>query len=151
MNAAGQLSATATVSGSVTASRPTASIFHTTTNFISPGPCGSTCVLVAKPPAGKALVITSIHVDTYTATNVGVNKNFEFFRSSDGTCKVATYDQFEEFVNPGAIGEIVLPFEPGLPIQAGKALCVRNNGPGDIAAAVSAYGYSVAPAAVPAS
>jgi hypothetical protein len=143
---------TVTVAGSVTASQPTASIYRS--NFVSDGPCATTapfkCPTVAKPPAGKALVLTDIHLDVRVALATGIGEDLDFWISSDGTCDQATFTVTVDDVNPAGIGEIVLPMDTGLAIPAGEALCVLNGDSVNITAESYAFGYTVAPNAVPA-
>jgi len=145
------------VSGSVTANvaYPTSAIVHSDSGSGSPvvgagDNCSSgSCPKLIAPPAGKALVVTSIHVDTYL---VAAGTSFGFYRSSDGTCSVASLDLFMEAVNPPGVGVTDLQYDlpGGMTIPAGKALCMFGSNPGSLAADVTAWGYSVASTAVPA-
>jgi hypothetical protein len=136
---------------------PTGSIVHTTDgslDFVAADDCPSaTCQTLLKPPAGKAAVITSIHIDTGRATATGASESLQVFRSSNGTCSIPSGDRTIEFFNPGGVGETILPYElpGGLPVPAGKALCVFNADTTNLAFTVSAWGYAVASSAVPAS
>jgi hypothetical protein len=145
------------VSGPVTATvaYPTGAIVHTdngsSANMVLATECaGTTCNTLLRPPAGQAAVVTTIHIDTYLATVTG--KALVIYRSGDGTCNYATLDRVIEVFTPAGIGETVLPYDMpgGLPVPAGKALCVRNTDPSNLAFDVGAYGYAVASGTVPA-
>jgi hypothetical protein len=137
---------------------PTGDIIHTnngTSEFVNPDGCGGgigTCQTLLKPPAGKAAVVTSIHIDTSLATATGPGHNVEFFRSSDGSCSASSIDRNIEFFNPSGIGETQLQYDlpGGLSVPAGKALCVINGDPANLSFAVSARGYAVASNVAPA-
>jgi hypothetical protein len=144
----------AAITGSVTANvaYPTSAIVHSL-GTPSPDDCTSgSCVVVIAPPAGKALVVTSIHVDAYSVSSPGAGKFIIFYRSSDGTCSNSSLDLAMEIVNPGVVGVIDLQYDlpGGMPIPAGKALCADNASPASIGAQVTAWGYSVPSTSVPA-
>ena len=75
----------------------------------------STYTAIATPPAGKALIVTSIHVDTRNGGSgevaVGVSIN--------GCTSGAVFDQ----VDPSSNGVTVLPYEPGVVVPSGDTLC----------------------------
>jgi hypothetical protein len=156
VNGFGQLSAA--VTGAVTANvaYPTSAIVHSDDGAGNPvvgasADCSSGCAKVIAPPAGKALVVTSIHVDTYMDSIPG-SGFFDFVRSSDGSCSSASIDIEMEEVNPPGIGMTDLQYDipGGMTIPAGKALCVWSADPAHLRAAVTAWGYAVASTAVPA-
>ncbi len=65
---------------------PTADIIHTdtgTTDWVAANDCTSGCATLLKPPAGKAAVVTSIHVDTYKATATGSGFYLTIFQSNN--------------------------------------------------------------------
>jgi hypothetical protein len=105
---------------------------------------GPTFVSVAKPPTGTALIVTSIHVDTIadptpsTTARVG-------FDVMDANCNTPT--AVVDDINPATLGVTVLPFEPGLAISSGKALCALEQG--SVHAEVFVFGYTVPAGAVP--
>jgi hypothetical protein len=123
----------------------------------SPGQaCGvDNCVtVVALSPAGRALVLTSIKVNTYA--NFGppdvlglfvgpanCDGDFDFLDIS-GFTQPATFDASGNPVYANG-GTDSLAYEPGLEIPAGKALCGYDN---DEAFSVQANGYTVPAAAV---
>ncbi len=136
---------------------PTGDIIHTLANgineYVYPDGCGSgTCQTLLKPPAGKAAVVTSIHINTFSLNAVGPGHDVAILRSSNGSCSTATIDRAIEIFNPGGIGETQLQYDMpgGLSIPAGKALCVVNNDSNNQAFTVSARGYAVASNVVPA-
>ncbi len=95
---------------------------------------------VATPPAGLALVVTSIHVDVYADPSPGSGEYVDFIIESE-TCSGACIGEYAQVINPGSVGEVDVPLEPGLGIPAGDALC------GDVAGSVNAEasvsGYTV--------
>jgi hypothetical protein len=135
---------------------PTNDIIHTVNanlDLVAADDCPSaTCQTLLKPPAGKAAVVTSIHIDTGRAAVTGGGESLQVFRSSNGTCSIASGDRTIEYFNPGGVGETVLPYDVpgGLPVPAGTALCVFNADTTNLAFEVSAWGYAVASTAVPA-
>jgi hypothetical protein len=141
----------AAITGTVTVAYPTSAIVRGA--LTGTDDCGGgTCLKVIAPPAGKALVVTSIHVNTYNAATPGGGENVAFYRSSDGTCHLATLDLLMDRVNPGVVGVTLLQYDlpGGLTIPAGKALCALNSDPTHVGAEVTAWGYSVPSTAVPA-
>ncbi len=135
---------------------PTSDIIHTDngSDFVEPGNCsGGSCATLLKPPAGKAAVVTSIHINTYRATVTGASQYLAILRSTDGSCNLGTFDRIVEYFNPSGIGETQLQYDlpGGLSIPAGKGLCVQNSDTSNLGFEVSAHGYAVASSAVPAS
>jgi hypothetical protein len=110
-------------------------------------------VTLLKPPTGRSAVITTIHISTSVVTSTGGSEVLAIFRSSDGTCSLASQDRNIDDFFPSGIGETVLPFDMpgGLPLQAGKAIGLHNFDPNNLTFGVSAYGYAVPSSAVPAS
>jgi hypothetical protein len=155
VNGLGQQLAAITGSVSANVAYPTSAIVHSNNGSGHPvvgagSSCSSgSCPKLIAPPAGKALVVTSIHVDTYA---LGAGGYFTFLRSSDGTCSTASLDLVMEIVDPPGVGVTDLQYDlpGGMTIPAGKALCVGGSAPGSLSADVTAWGYSVASTAVPA-
>jgi hypothetical protein len=113
----------------------------------------NTCEKLIAPPAGKALVVTGIHIDVYTAPNPTTSSDFMLIsRSNNGTCSFGTTDLNYEIVDPLGRGVIDLRYDlpGGLPVPAGTAVCISKTA-GGIGAELTAWGYSVASTAVPAS
>jgi len=135
---------------------PTSAIVHTDSgvaDFVTANDCTSVCATLLTPPAGKAAVVTSIHVNTYRVTATGSGHYLTIFRSSDASCTLASDERDIEVFNPGAIGETLLQYNlpGGVPVPAGKALCLINGDTTNLAFEVSARGYAVASNAVPSS
>jgi hypothetical protein len=148
VNGLGQLSAAVTGSVSANVVYPTSAIFQG--GPIEPDTCSTApCAILAKPPSGKALVITSIHVETFRNSTPGQTEFFRLFISSDATCSLSAPTDVE-YVTPAGLVSTVLPYEPGIGIPAGKALCAKTSDVANLNADISAWGYTVAPAAVPA-
>jgi hypothetical protein len=128
-----------TVDGTTTGAEAAANtLFHSATF----PPSAGTCTAVATPPGGKALIVKSVALNTYSVASPGTGRNGVFYLGTDG-CEVLVMD-----INPPGVGVINQPFEPGLGVPAGKRLWVSTN---NIAAEVYAFGYSVPASAVPAS
>jgi hypothetical protein len=131
---------TKVVGGSVTAYPPGTAAFHALT--FSCNQCA-----VAVPPSGKAVLITSIHLNMENVATTGDNDFISLYRATNSSC--STNEVEIGLVNPSGLGETVLPFEPGFPIQAGKALCIFNHDPSNLTFDVSAFGLTTAATGVP--
>jgi hypothetical protein len=111
-------------------------------------PITSSATTVAVAPTGKALVITNIVVDAYKVAAPGLGSNVEFFVSkTDATC--AHLSAVVTDVNPGGIGATALPYDPGVVIPVGRALCVINGNPSNTSVEVYAAGYVIPSGAAP--
>jgi hypothetical protein len=132
-------------SGQVNVTRAGAKSFFTHVSDPSTG----VFQIAAKPPSGRALVVTSIAVDAYRVLATGVFKNFSFALSTtNATC--ATTGEFVADVNPATVGVTVLPFDPGLVVPSGRSLCVKNGDTTNLRAEVYVYGYLIPASAAPA-
>jgi hypothetical protein len=131
---------TKVVKGSVTALPLGTAAFHALT--YSCGQCA-----IAVPASGKALLVTSVHLNLESVTATGSNDFLSLYRGTDSTC--STNEAEIGLVSPSEVGEIVLPFEPGFPIQAGKALCIFNHDTSSLSFDASAFGFTVGPTGVP--
>jgi hypothetical protein len=105
---------------------------------------------VAAPPSGSALIITTIHIDTYNDTTPGTSAvTFFIWRTracgAGGGGDVGSYN---EVVTPGSLGETDIPFSPGLAVPAGGALCALVSG--GLSAQAMVTGYTVPSGEVPA-
>jgi hypothetical protein len=100
-------------------------------------------VVVATPPAGEALIITSVHVNVWGLSGTDP---YVYLTTRAGSCTGSTVSFFDE-VDPSASGMTVLPFDPGLPIPSTEVLCATAI---NLSANVETVGYSVASASVPA-
>ena len=98
---------------------------------------------VAVPPAGKALIVTSVSVDTYL---VGPGGHVDMQVSSrDATC--ATAVSRVAWVDVTAIGVQSIPIPSGLVIPANRALCA--NGVAGVGTVTMVFGYLVAASSAP--
>jgi hypothetical protein len=111
---------------------------HTTTFALT---SARGCVVLATPPAAKALVVREVRVDVFSDPSPGPNEDITIY--GDATCTSQVAD-----VNPATVGETVLPFDPGLGIPAKSGLSARAMG----SAEAEAYtdGYTVSSGSVPA-
>jgi hypothetical protein len=135
---AGRLS----VDGTVTAQPAPASAFyhHGSLNLRE----NSGCVLIATPPAGKALVVRQARVNVLPVTSPGPGHEVVLWASADcngpyvGRAYAASVAQYA-----------VIPFDPGLGIPAGSALSAQffGSAQGDI----FVDGFTVASSLVPGS
>ncbi len=96
---------------------------------------------VATPPTGLALVVTTIHIDVYSDPSPGAGQYVVFVVETGTTCSGSMVGTFHPSINPGAIGPIDVPLEPGLGIPAGDALCGISGG--SVGAVASVSGYTV--------
>jgi hypothetical protein len=104
-------------------------------------------VALATAPSGFALIVTTIHLDTFTDPAPGAGQFIEF-QVTTGGCPGNQVGSYDELVTPGAIGETDIPFTPGLAVPAGDILCA--GGVGSIQTEVSITGYTVPSSEVPA-
>ena len=101
------------------------------------------CAVLATPPAGKALVITSIVVNTYQNPTPGTADYVAFYLSPAGSCSTLVHN-----VNPGGIGTTNVDLGPGIIVPNGQTLRVYHSG--DNQSEIYAYGYQIAASQVPA-
>jgi hypothetical protein len=104
-------------------------------------PTAGHCAVVATPPAGKAMILRDVRIDVYQDPMPGSGQYVSLY--SDTVCANLVGD-----VNPGTVGETVLPFDPGLGVQAGSGLSVLVGG--SVGTEVYTDGYAVPPGQVPA-
>jgi hypothetical protein len=105
---------------------------------------------LATPPAGKALVITSILFDTWAVASPGLGSNIALEMSTtDNSCTSITNTQVAD-VNPSGVGATTVPFQPGLVVPANRSLCELNGNPGSLNVEVYAYGFLIPAASAPA-
>jgi hypothetical protein len=97
-------------------------------------------VALASPPAGSALIVTTIHLDTVADPTPGNGQNV-FFEVETGTCSGNQVGTYFQVVNPPSVGETDVPLSPGLGIPAGDTLCGQENG--SVRAGASVSGYTV--------
>jgi hypothetical protein len=143
VNAAGALSAA--VSGSVTANNaiPT-NLFH-----VVGLPADATWGVIAKPPAGKALVITSIVVEASQVSSPGQsNVTDVVIDTKTATCNLQENPIAVASVTPPNVGVSTIAIPSGLVVPANRALCAGNWGTGYLAD-VAVFGYLVPAASAP--
>jgi len=103
----------------------------------------TTATPIATPPAGRALVVTSIAIDTWDASVTGVGEFLALQMSTaDSTCSLLPVD-WVYGLNPGALGSTVVPFQPGIVVPAGRSLCATNSDGVNLGFDVYVYGYLV--------
>ena len=102
---------------------------------------GTTCLPLATPPAGKALVIKSVALDTFAIDSPGAGKFAALWLGVNG-CENLVME-----INPPGVGLQNQPFEPGLAVPAGQRLWVSAF---SISSEADAFGYAVPASAVPA-
>lgn len=122
--------------------------------FARGGPTGSSFSRLLKPIPGKAAIVTSIVFDVFTAAATGIGHNIEAAVSrTDTSCSSTVSDPASFYplfdLNPGGIGETIVPFQPGIVIPANRALCVVNQDTANLSVEVYAYGYYVPASAAP--
>ncbi len=104
--------------------------------------------VVALAPSPFALVVTTLHIDTYADPTPGAGQLDVFVVETGTSCTGSFVGNFTQVVNPGAIGETEISVTPGLGVPAGDALCADAAGSLEVENSVS--GYTVPSAAVPA-
>lgn len=133
-------------SGKVTLASPVAANVAQRSQFISSGgykPLDTSGTVLVTPPAGKGLVITTMHFAWQGATTAGTYVHY--FVGAPSTC---ANEQFPvEFGFATASGTENSLINPGFVVPPGKALCAHYTG--TVSAFASAYGYIVAPGDVP--
>jgi hypothetical protein len=96
----------------------------------------SACTPIVAPPSGKALVLTSVHVNVYQNPTPGFANNVLLFAAPG--CAGSLVD----VVNPAGIGVTALDYGNGLAIPANGGLFATVQG--GVRAEVYANGYTVA-------
>ena len=105
-------------------------------------------VPIVGPPSGLAMVVTTIHVDTFADPTPGPGNDILVDIQPGTTCPFnAQVGSYSELVNPPADGETDIPFNPGLALPAGDVLCAESSGPQVF---VTVTGYLVPSNEVPA-
>src|SRR4051794_36204410 len=143
VSTAGALSVAA--SGNVTASNalPT-SLFHKDTV-----PGSGTWGLIATPPAGKALVITSISIDASQVPLPGQTNTTDFvIDTKTATCNLQESPIPVGSFHPPAPGVQTIAIPSGIVLPANRALCAGNWGNNYFADAM-VFGYLVPAASAP--
>jgi len=102
---------------------------------------------IVSPPSGNAMVVTTIHLNTANDPAPGPGDEvFLNIQPGTGCPATSTVGSYAELVNPGSLGETDIPFDPGLAIPAGDALCAESSGP---LADLTVTGYLVSANEVP--
>jgi hypothetical protein len=109
---------------------------------------GAAYAPVVTPPASTALVITDIRVDTFLGVDPSSGNDFQFIVEQGTDCTGSQVGTFNQSLHPAANGLTDIQLGPGLGLPAGDALCASAAG---LRAQMTVSGYSVPPAAVPAS
>jgi len=102
---------------------------------------GGTCRKIATPPAGKALVLKTLAIDTFQLTVTGNGYGIYFYIGP--TCSSSAVSH-----HPPAFGLTTVNFEPGLVVRAGQSLWVSSQT--TVQAEVYGFGYLVASSWAPA-
>ena len=138
VNAAGQLSTSAAVTGSVTATATAPSASYTNTTLVAESACSSVTPTV---PAGKALVVTSITVSIAAVTTGPVFVDALSATPGPPCGAVDAVDQ----VYISAKGESgVMSIPSGFPVKPGHVVGLSMfSTSGDAAAVVAVHGYLV--------
>jgi hypothetical protein len=145
VNASGQLVTNAVITGPVAAPDASPKNIY---NSVGVG-TGGTYAPVATPPAGQALIITSITDAWYTVNALGGNDYLEFAVSkANATCATTGSHIFTDAA--GALGTKVFNLPSGLVVPAGRSLCVRNSDSANLGVSSFAGGYRVLASAAPA-
>ncbi len=148
VNALGQLSTIAT--GSVTAGVNTGAIVHSNGSILGsevfPNTCSTTCVLLIGPPAGKGLIVSSIHLIS-TVVTPGIDY-VQILRNGASTCSGPGTNVVDTMLLTAQ--ELDYPAPAGLSVPAGQSLCLRLSNPADVGdVGLTAWGYTVASTAAP--
>jgi hypothetical protein len=128
-----------TVDGTVTNREAAASNFL---RFFRSVSNGSGCVTLYAPPSGSAAIIKAVQLNVFQVGPTGTGNVIDFFVGSSpcGGALVASS-------NPGGIGAVHVPFEPGVGIPAGQQLSAQAYG--SPVAEVFGTGYKVSASSVP--
>ena len=103
---------------------------------------------IATPKANDALIVTTIHFDFYADPSPGAGQFVGFVEETGSTCTGNEVGVLSHLINPGSVGEIDEPFDPGLVIAKGDALCAKVQG--SVQADVDLSGYTVSSTDAPA-
>jgi hypothetical protein len=102
---------------------------------------GGTFRPVATPPSGSALILTYVHVDTFSDPTPGSGQNVTLFVETGTSCSGSVVGSYFGLVNPGADGQIDVPLTPGLAVPSGDSFCGEDGG--SVETDLSASGYIV--------
>lgn len=111
---------------------PPATYFHAANTDVT---TANGCVVLATPPAGKALIIREVRVDVWKDPSPGQGQYVGIY--ANASCTLPDVSE----VNPATIGQTIVPFDPGLAVPSGSGLSVLVGG--SVGAAVYVDGYRV--------
>jgi hypothetical protein len=101
----------------------------------------SGCVHLTTAPMGEAIIVRQVRFDIFANPSPGVGQTVHIYE--DPNCLTLVAD-----VNPSGLGEVIVPFDPGLGIPAGSSL--STDATGSVKAEAYMDGYLVPSAQVPA-
>jgi hypothetical protein len=131
-----------TVDGTVTANAqaaPPSTFIHRATVGVWAGDCHT----LVTPPAGKALIVRQVRLDTWGIPSSEGNHEVVIYTGPDCTGPAVG------LVTPSSIGQTIVPFDPGLGIPANSALSAEAFD--GVKAVAFVDGFTVAPGVVPSS
>jgi hypothetical protein len=135
----------AQVVGSATTAAATsltpASFFHEYGPLLN----GSACSVIAQPPTGKALIVRQVRLDTISDPSPGSGQAVEIFLGLN--CNLDGV--LVGVVNPSAVGQDIVTFDPGLAVPADSELSALVAG--SVQAFPATDGYTVPTKQVPSS
>ena len=103
----------------------------------------ATAQAIAIPPSGDGLVVTSVELATYSDPSPAA----DYVNLSIGNSTCTTFvGPYQHGATPSGIGETIIPFDPGLAIPSGDALCAAGLGLGVYVAVI---GYTAPAADIP--
>jgi hypothetical protein len=116
---------------------PPVSYYHNGTFTLD---AASGCTMIAAAPEGKALIVRQVRIDVYADPSPGSNNYVALY--ADSACLTVVGD-----VNPGALGQTIVSFDPGVSIPQGSAMYASLSGA--VQAETYVDGYSVDPTVAP--
>jgi hypothetical protein len=102
----------------------------------------SGCVVIATPPAGKALIVRQVRVNVFSDPAPGPDNNVAIY--ADSTCTNEVGD-----VNPATVGQTTISFDPGLAIPSGSGLSASIAPHASVRAEEYVDGYTIVSTSVP--
>jgi hypothetical protein len=99
------------------------------------------CVQIATAPPTNAMVIREVKVDVYNDPTPGTGQTLEIFQGASCVTLIAN-------LNPNSVGQVVVPFDPGVAVPAGSSLSAQATG--SVRAETYTDGYLVPSSQVPA-
>ncbi len=108
---------------------------------------GSTLILIASATSTTALVVSTIHLDTFADPTPGIGQFVSLSDWRGANCIGSPAGTYFQYVNPGGIGETDIPLERGLGVPAGGSFCAETTG--GVKMDISVSGYTVPANSVP--